>query len=158
MARSSTEAEYKCLAQTAAELAWVYQLLRDLCIFLAVIPSIGCDNISSISLASNPIMHSKMKHVSIDFHFVREPVQSDQLRFFYISILDQVADVFTKALHGPRFSQLRHKLRFLTPHELEGGSEMYFTFLLYFTLCCVGVTDSCESLFGCVFLILLRLI
>lgn len=122
IARSSTEVEYRCLAQTAAELVWVCQLMRDLHIFLPVVPSIGCENISSISLASNLVMHSKMKHVAISFHFIRELVQSDhQLQVFYISTLDQVADVFTKSLHGPQFNQLIHKLRVLTPHELEEG-------------------------------------
>lgn len=38
VSRSSTEAEYKCLASTAAEVLWVCQLLRDLHIFLPASP------------------------------------------------------------------------------------------------------------------------
>ncbi|XP_026399218.1 uncharacterized protein LOC113295077 [Papaver somniferum] len=55
VARSSTEAEYMTLAHSAAELVWVCFILNDLHFPLPVVPRLGCDNISSISLASNPI-------------------------------------------------------------------------------------------------------
>lgn len=44
VARSSTEAEYRALAHTAAELSWLRMLLRDLHIFLPYCPHIWCDN------------------------------------------------------------------------------------------------------------------
>ncbi|KAJ6892967.1 hypothetical protein NC652_027078 [Populus alba x Populus x berolinensis] len=72
VSRSSTEAEYRALAITAAELAWIRQLLCDIHIPLLLPPLIHCDNISAISLASNPVFHSRMKHLQIDYHFVRE--------------------------------------------------------------------------------------
>ena len=45
VARSSTEFEYRCLAQKTVEFFWLCMLLRDLCIYLPVMPLIWCDNI-----------------------------------------------------------------------------------------------------------------
>lgn len=120
VARSSTEAEYRDLAQASAELVWICQLLQDLHIFLAVPPHLSCDNISSLSLASNPVFHSKMKHMALDFHFVRELVQAKNLKVSYISTIDQIANIFTKGLLGPRFALLKNKLSVLSlPSHLK---------------------------------------
>ncbi|KAI5327491.1 hypothetical protein L3X38_026887 [Prunus dulcis] len=106
VSRSSIEAEYRALANTAADLAWVRQVLLDLKIFLPQPPTIHCDNLSALALSSNPVYHSWIKHLDIDFHFVRERVQKKDLFVQYIPTEEQVADIFTKGLHGPIF--LRH--------------------------------------------------
>ncbi|CAL2245419.1 unnamed protein product [Prunus armeniaca] len=72
VSRSSTEAEYRALANTAADLAWIRQVLLDLKVCLPEPPTISCDNLSALALSSNPIYHSRIKHLDIDFHFVRE--------------------------------------------------------------------------------------
>ncbi|KAK0578715.1 hypothetical protein LWI29_014981 [Acer saccharum] len=74
IARSSTEAEYRTVASTAAELNWVCFLLTDLGLTLPSVPIIYCDNVGATQLCSNPIFHSRMKHVAIDFHFIRDQV------------------------------------------------------------------------------------
>jgi hypothetical protein len=98
VSRSSTEAEYRALAITAAELAWIRQLLCDIHIPLLLPPLIHCDNISAISLASNPVFHSRMKHLQIDYHFVRERVIMGDLLVQHVSSSDQFADILTKGL------------------------------------------------------------
>ncbi|KAA8546477.1 hypothetical protein F0562_002784 [Nyssa sinensis] len=80
VARSSTEAEYRSVANTAAELNFICYLLSDLGITLPCCPVIYCDNIGATQLCSNPIFHSRMKHVAIDFHFIRDQVQTGALR------------------------------------------------------------------------------
>ena len=122
VARSSTEAKYRCLAQTAAEVTWSCSLLRDLHIPLSSIPLIWYDNVSAISLAFNPVFRARTKHINIDYHFVREKVAQKQLDVRFISTLDQVADIFTKGLHSSRVRDLQAKLRVRPrPHQLEGG-------------------------------------
>ncbi|KAI5319018.1 hypothetical protein L3X38_038726 [Prunus dulcis] len=88
-ARSSTEAEYRALANTAAHLAWIRQVLLDLRIFLPQPPTIHCDNLSTLALSSNPVYHSRIKHLDIDFHFVRERVQKKDLFVQYIPTEEQ---------------------------------------------------------------------
>lgn len=89
------------------------KLLTDLHIFLPATHSLMCDNKSAISFSSNPVFHTRMKHLAIDYNFVRELVQSKDLQIAYISTIDQAADIFTKGLAGPRFELLRDKLRVL---------------------------------------------
>jgi len=74
IARSSTEAEYRSVADTASEISWVCSLLNELQYSVKQVPVIYCDNIGATQLSSNPVFHSRMKHVSIDFHFIRERV------------------------------------------------------------------------------------
>jgi hypothetical protein len=57
VARSSTEAEYRAVASTAAEVLWVQSLLGELGITLTRPPSIHCDNIGATYLCANPVFH-----------------------------------------------------------------------------------------------------
>jgi hypothetical protein len=120
--RSSTEAEYRSLALGAAEVAWIRMLLCDLHIFLASCPTLWCDNTSAISLASNPVFHTRAKHVEVNYHFVREHVVRGDLNVQFIPTIDQLADLLTKALPTPRFLQLSNKLlHSFSRHPFEGG-------------------------------------
>ncbi|TQD90539.1 hypothetical protein C1H46_023885 [Malus baccata] len=110
VARSSTEAEYRSLAHTAAELTWVCKILKDLKFSLPKLPHLWCDNISAISLASNPIFHARTKHVEIDYHYIRELVLAKLIKVSYVSSEDQVADLHTKSLSKSIFSYLCSKL------------------------------------------------
>ncbi|KAM2258629.1 hypothetical protein ACFX1S_003699 [Malus domestica] len=92
---SSTEAEYKALAHSAADLFWIRALLKDMHQRILVPPLLHCDNLSALALSSNPVFHSKIKHLDTDYHFVREKVQRGDLIVQYIPAADQVADVFT---------------------------------------------------------------
>ncbi|CAL8083411.1 unnamed protein product [Prunus armeniaca] len=114
VSRSSSEAEYRQLAYTAAELSWLKSLFRDLKLHL-VCPTIWCDNISSIALASNPVFHSRTKHLEVDYHYVREKVVRGQLMVNYICSQDQIADLFTKGLSSLRFKFLVSKLLVASP-------------------------------------------
>lgn len=72
VSRSSAEAEYRSLASLSTKLIW----LRSLCCELGLSSyqpfQVWCDNKSAISLASNPVFHSRTKHVEVDIHFIRE--------------------------------------------------------------------------------------
>ncbi|XP_068340298.1 uncharacterized mitochondrial protein AtMg00810-like [Pyrus communis] len=103
VSRSSTEAEYKALANCAADVCWIRSLMKDLHQFLPAPPDLHCDSISALSLSTNPVFHSRIKHLDIDYHFVRERVQKKDIVVHYISTDNQVADVLTKGLHSPVF-------------------------------------------------------
>ncbi|CAN6693356.1 unnamed protein product [Malus baccata var. baccata] len=98
VSRSSTEAEYKALAHTAADVAWVRGILKDLEVFLPLPPTIYCDNLSTIALSANPVFHSRIKHLDTDFHFIRERVQQGDLEVVYIPTEDQTTEVQQGAL------------------------------------------------------------
>lgn len=75
------------MATTMAEVVWIQQLLKDLHLLGFDTPFLHCDNISAMALATNPVFHSKTKHIEIDYHFVR--------------IRGTSAYIFTKGLRSP---------------------------------------------------------
>lgn len=79
VSRSSTEAEYRALANTAVEISWIMHVLCDLQVKIPAPPLLKCDNLSAISLCANPVFHSRIKHLDNDFHFVTERVQRQDL-------------------------------------------------------------------------------
>jgi hypothetical protein len=76
----------------------VRSLLSELGIGLPNSPVIYYDNIGAKQLSSNPIFYSRMKHIVVDYHFIRDQVQSDLLRVAHVSSADQLADILTKSL------------------------------------------------------------
>lgn len=110
VARSSTEAEYRALASASAEVLWLSSLLSELHVNVPTIPTIYCDNLGATYLTVNPVFHSRMKHIAIDIHFVRDHVRNNMIRVQHISTKDQLADCLTKPLSRQRHQDLRFKI------------------------------------------------
>lgn len=110
VSRSSTESEYRAVANTASEIRWVCSLLTELGVTLTHAPVIYCNNVGATYLCANPVFHSRMKHLALDYHFIGELVQSGILRVVHVSTDDQLADALTKALPHPRFIELSSKI------------------------------------------------
>ncbi|PNX93258.1 histone deacetylase, partial [Trifolium pratense] len=110
VARSSTEAEYRSMANTTAELLWIQSLLKELHVPYHP-PTLLCDNLSAVSLAHNPILHSRTKHIELDIHFVREKVLSKQLQVLHVPASDQLADPLTKPLSPSNYAAIQAKLK-----------------------------------------------
>ncbi|XP_071681644.1 uncharacterized protein [Lolium perenne] len=121
VSRSSTESEYKALANATAELIWVQSLLQELGVPQARPPILWCDSIGATYLSSNPVFHARTKHIEVDHHFVRERVAQKLLHIKFISSKDQLADIFTKPLPLPQFSACRRNLSLLDTAKIEGG-------------------------------------
>jgi hypothetical protein len=121
VSHSSTESEYKALANATAELIWIQSLLQELGISHPRPPVLLCDNIGATYLSSNPVFHGRMKHIEVDYHFVRERVARKLLHIWFISSKDQLADIFTKPLPLPQFEFYRRNLNLLDTVKIEEG-------------------------------------
>ena len=119
--RSSIEAKYRAMANCTADLTWVRMILKDLGIFLRSPPTIWYDNLSALTLASNPMFHARTKHVEVDYHFIREKVTNRDIQLRHISTDDQLANLLTKALPSPKFTLLQSKLMSSSRHVFAGG-------------------------------------
>ncbi|KAJ0491830.1 putative RNA-directed DNA polymerase [Helianthus annuus] len=121
LARSSTEAEFRAVASTTTEVQWLISLLVELGLKSTVTPAIYCDNLSATHYSANPVFHSRMKHLALDFHFVREKVQDGTIRVTHISGDDQLADALTKPLLRQRFNFLTSKIGLLSRSSILRG-------------------------------------
>lgn len=64
VSKSSTEAEYITMSETASEITWMCSVLRQLGVPLPHTPELYCENLSAVLLSENPAFHSKTKHSS----------------------------------------------------------------------------------------------
>jgi hypothetical protein len=56
------------------------------------------------------MMHSKMKHIPIKYHFLWEQVVEKNIKVEYVSTKKQVAYIFTKLLPQEAFEYLSQRL------------------------------------------------
>ncbi|KAE8710348.1 L-ascorbate oxidase-like protein [Hibiscus syriacus] len=74
ISRSTTEAEYRALADVLADVIWIQALLTDMGIPPSSTLVVWSDNTNAIAMSANPVMHSWSKHVELDLHFIWEKV------------------------------------------------------------------------------------
>ncbi|XP_059590521.1 retrovirus-related Pol polyprotein from transposon RE2 [Vitis vinifera] len=114
VAHSSTEAEYRALADTTSELLWLRWLLKDLGVSTSSATPLYCDNQSAIHIAHNDVFHERTKHIEIDCHFIRYHLLHGALKLFSVSSKDQLADIFTKSLPKRRTRDLVDNLKLVS--------------------------------------------
>ncbi|KAK6162474.1 hypothetical protein DH2020_002315 [Rehmannia glutinosa] len=119
ISRSSTEAEYRSVAEVVTEISWLQALLLELKVPSSKTTVIWCDNLSTIMLTANPILHARTKHIELDLYFVREKVQQKTVDIRHVPSVDQLADVFTKANSSSSFVDFRNKLKVLDYQTLS---------------------------------------
>jgi hypothetical protein len=84
-------------------------LLEELGLVKHRAAALWCDNLGTTYMSANPVFHARMKHVEIDYYFVRERVASKQLIIRFISIGDQIVDGFTKFQYNLNLGGLQSK-------------------------------------------------
>ena len=86
------------------------QTLEDLLVKYEHPIIINCDNTSAINMSKNTVMYSKIKHIPIKYHFLREQVSHNVVKLEYVDTKEQIVDIFTKPLPKEYFEHLRRKL------------------------------------------------
>ena len=110
VARSSAEAEYKVMALAACELIWLKQLLKELQFGEVTQMTLICDNQTALHISSNLVFYEKTKHIEVNCHFVREKFTSGDIKTEFVNSNDQLINIFTKSLRGPRIDYIYNKL------------------------------------------------
>jgi len=121
---SNIKAEYRGTLIVACEVVWLQKLLSDLGQSMDVHVVIYCYNISSILFANNLVYHVRTKHIEVHYHFIREKVIAKEIDLIHVSIKNQVADIFTKALSTNKVKKFRKMFSVLEVDlNLKGSVE-----------------------------------
>ena len=110
---STTEAELLALSQVAKEAIFTSRLLRELDVELPESTiTIHCDNTQTIQLINKEIskLQTKLRHVDIHNHWLRQEVARGVIRVEYIASTDMVADGFTKVLPANKWAGFLNQL------------------------------------------------
>jgi hypothetical protein len=81
---------------------WIHTLMREIQIPCPSTTKLWCDNIGA----------KYLKHVEIDYHFVRERIAMKLLEIDFVPSRDQVDDAFTKPLPIWQLEIFKHNLKF----------------------------------------------
>ena len=108
--RSSVEAEYRSMATTTYEVTWLLYLLKDLHVLHNKLVLMYYDNQVALHIAANPVFHERSKHIEVDCHIVRNRILNGTIKTFYVSIKNQQANIFIKALGVDNFLRLLRRL------------------------------------------------
>jgi hypothetical protein len=66
-------------------------------------------------LAKNPQDKRRTRHIQIRFHWIREQLENG---------IYQLADIFTKGMHGPQLKTISAKLGLIQDSVKQGESEI----------------------------------
>ncbi|GJW67190.1 putative ribonuclease H-like domain-containing protein [Tanacetum coccineum] len=96
VATSTTEAEYVAAANCCGQVLWIQNQMLDYG-FNFMNTKIYIDNESTICIVKNPVFHSKIKHIAIRHHFIRDAYEKKLIQVLKIHTDDNVANLLTKA-------------------------------------------------------------
>ena len=88
-------------------------LLSELLAPMRLTPILFSDNLGATYLSTNLVFHSRMKHLTIDYHFIRDLVQSFELCVVHVSIDDQLTDALIKSQSRPCLFYLCNKIGYI---------------------------------------------
>jgi len=121
---STTESEYVAASAASKEAIWLRRLLDGIGHPCDDETVIFVDNISAIKLVKNPEFHKRTKHIDVRYHFIREKIESRELKVEYLCTENQKADIFTKALPRERFCMLRESVGVIERMTRRNGGSV----------------------------------
>ncbi|CAM8981667.1 unnamed protein product [Rhodiola kirilowii] len=97
VAMSTTESEYIALSELVKEAMWLKGMLAE-CKLCDNSPIIFSDSQSALCLAKNPVYHERSKHIDIKYHFLRQHVETGDIKLLKVGTEDNPADMGTKVI------------------------------------------------------------
>ena len=110
VALSSCEAEYMAACTAAKEAVWISKLLQELKYPWRGAVPIKTDSQSAANLIKNPLVHNRSKHIGIQYHYVRELAENNQVHFIYCPTELMIADSLTKAVQRDKVEFCRRQM------------------------------------------------
>ena len=88
----------------------------------------GSDNQSTQKNCYTPQFHGRTKHIEIKYHFIRDEVESRNVKLEYCRSEDMIADMLTKGLPITQFVKLRqmHGWHCIPPAIVGGTLDRWY--------------------------------
>ena len=108
--KSSAEAELVGLSDSVGQVIWTRNFLLEQGYQVAP-ATVYQDNQAAIALVKNGKSNShRTRHIAIRYFFIKDRVDSKEIRIEYMRTGDMLADILTKPLQGDLFRRLRDML------------------------------------------------
>ena len=118
--KSSTEAELVAVDDCLGHAIWMRHFLLAQGYIKAETIRVLQDNQSAILLEQNGILSStkRTKHLNVRYFFIKDKIDSGEIRVEWCPTDKMVADYLTKPLCGEKFKDFRQKIMNLKPNKL----------------------------------------
>jgi hypothetical protein len=111
VALSTCEAEYVACTHCARQVIWLRSLFSELGFPQLGASILNCDNLGTVACTHDPHSHSRMKHIDIRAHFIRDCVNNAIIDVQHIAGVDNPSDLLTKHLDRPTHEKWLTSLR-----------------------------------------------
>ena len=98
VALSTTEAEYMAVSRAAKQILWMFSAMEEVGYPQEKPGILYNDNSGAVALTKNTKHNSRVKHIDIRHHFIRECVENKSISVLHVSSINNLADLFTKSL------------------------------------------------------------
>lgn len=116
VSKSSTESELIGLSDSLTQILWSRLFIQAQGYQVPPV-TVHQDNKSTIVLAEKGRSNAgRTRHINIRYYFVKDKIESEEIRVRYTPTEEMVADFFTKPLQGSLFIKFR---TFIMGHELD---------------------------------------
>jgi hypothetical protein len=117
---STTEAELRALAHTSQWTIWWGRFFTSLRLEIDQQLTVYCDNLQTVGLMvkDSPKLVTKLKHIDIHQHWLRELVADGTIKVEWIQTSDMAADGLTKPLSGQKHALFIKQLRMVDIRHL----------------------------------------
>ena len=93
VALSTVEAEYVAMSQCAQQMVWMHNWLSEVQIKYSLPGLIKGDNWGAIALMKNTKDHSKVKHIDIQHHYIRDLLQLGAIAIEQVPSADNIEPI-----------------------------------------------------------------
>lgn len=119
---SSTEAELLAISEAGKELIWWMRLFQSINFTFVGTPQIQCDNQQTIRALTASNFSTKLRHVDIHRHWLRQETFSGRINIEWVPTARMLADGLTKPLPGQRHAAFVEMLGMKKMEQEEGDT------------------------------------
>ncbi|KAL4197492.1 hypothetical protein AMTRI_Chr04g188510 [Amborella trichopoda] len=92
---------------SSCESTWLKFLFIDLAVSHSQPMHPHCDNQAALYIVANSVFHERTKYIELDYHLIREKIQSGLISTSYVPSRFQLVDIFTKPFGYAQFHWLK---------------------------------------------------